>query len=86
MGFLVGTGVHNGFRCIEDDLSLTLEIVGTIVTVIDFLSAGEPALSFPNITFFLQCFYDSHPPVKAKNNHKADHPLNENPYPINPAK
>ena len=65
---------------------LTLEIVRAIVAVVDFLSAREPTLSFPNITLFLDCFYNSHPPVKAKNNHKANHPLNENPYPINPAK
>ena len=38
-----------------------LEIVETIVTVIDFLSTGEPTLSFPDITFFLHRFYDSDP-------------------------
>jgi hypothetical protein len=59
--------------------------MGTIVAVIDFLSAGEPALSFPDITFFLYRFYNSHPPVKAKNDHKTNHPLYEKPYPINPA-
>ena len=32
---------------------LTLEVMGTIVTIISFLAAGEPALAFPNIAFSL---------------------------------
>lgn len=65
---------------------LTLKIIGTIVAIVNFLSTGEPTLAFPDITFPLGFFNNRHPPVKANDDHKADHPLDHNPEQEKPTK
>lgn len=54
------------------------------MAIINLFSAGKPPFAFPHITLAHGSFNDSDPPVEADNNHKTDHPLKKDPYPIEP--
>ena len=56
------------------------------MTIIDFLSAGEPTLTLPYIALALRLLNNRHPPIDANKQHKTNAPFEKYPDQIGPTK